>query len=160
MSTIEDFKSVSKTISSALDREILAKQGASGISNELQESTSLSTPSDEEPDPAESLFKHQAKFFCQMKEYLLSQQSSLRQHLEILNATVALRKKRMTSRRQQRFHNTGHSVHLAAKQKPEVTPEIRGNTHDLDLMNEFHSCSSTEKSGTPINQSFYGDVFF
>lgn len=81
-----------------------------------------------------------------MKEYLLSQQSSLRQHLEVLNATVALRKKRITSRRQ-RFHNSGHSVHLAAKPKPDVAPEIRGNNHDLELMNEFHSCSSTEKSG-------------
>ena len=150
--------------------------------NEVLESTSFSTsPSDEEEglglgegdsstmpdsvDPTESLFKHQAKFFYQMKDYLLSQQSSLRQHLELLNATVASRKKKLTTisnrrqqqQQQQRFLNnsTGHghhSVHLATKPKPDVNhvnPEIRGanNNHDLDLMNEFHSCSSTEKSG-------------
>lgn len=153
----------------------------------LQEcTTSLSTPSDEEGDSstdsaAESLFKQQAKFFSQMKDYLLSQQSSLRQHLEVLNATVALRKKKISSsassrrhhghhgHQQQRFsnshHNTssGHSVHShSTKQKPEVTPSGGGggggggdsgrgnqnNANELDLMNnEFHSCSSTEKSG-------------
>ncbi|ODM97192.1 hypothetical protein Ocin01_09487 [Orchesella cincta] len=155
MSTVEDFKSVSKTISSALDRDVmLAKQSSSTSSaggHDAQESTSASTPSDDDVDSnsTESLFKQQAKFFCQMKDYLLSQQSSLRQHLELLNATVASRKKKITSRRQ-RFNNSGQSVHPPPKLKPEATPEIRGNNHDIDLMNEFHSCSSTEKSDDDI----------
>ncbi|CAL8078143.1 unnamed protein product [Orchesella dallaii] len=155
MSTVEDFKSVSKTISSALDRDgMLAKQSSSTSSaagHDAHESTSASTPSDEDVDnnSTESLFKQQAKFFCQMKDYLLSQQSSLRQHLELLNATVASRKKKVTSRRQ-RFVNSGQSVHPPPKVKPEAVPEIRGNNHDIDLMNEFHSCSSTEKSDEDI----------
>lgn len=130
---------------------VFVNQGPSASGNDIHESLSLSTPSDEDADtdPSESLLKHQAKFFCQMKEYLLSQQSSLRQHLEVLNATVAFRKK-VTSRRQ-RFLTSGHGVHIPAKQKPEASPEMCGNNHDIDLMNEFHSCSSTEKSGKWIS---------
>lgn len=131
-------------------------QVPSASGNDVHESSSMSLPSDEdvdvEIDPAESLFKQQAKFFYQMKDYLLSQQSSLRQQLELLNATVASRKsKKVTASRRQRFLTSGHSVHhhIATKPKPDVPPaDIRGNNnHDLDLMNEFLSCSSTEKSG-------------
>lgn len=143
---------------------MLLLQTSSGSLDEFSDSDSLpsscSGEDGEEIELTRTIFQEQVKFFCQMKDFLLSQQTALKQQLETLNLSMS-RKRRTTHHhhhRPRRHHHrifplpTG-SVHIPGVNVPsplstvktdeasELEPEESG-----DNVPHFFSCSSTDRS--------------
>lgn len=113
---------------------------------DANDSDSLSSSSGEERDLTQSMFKTQVKFFCQMKDFLVSQQMSLRQQLETLNVKVS--KKRRVSSRRQRLAASSSSIHIPVPDKANLLPGgLPDRSDQPDNIQQFFSCSSTDRSG-------------
>lgn len=123
---------------------------------DYNDSDSLSSSSGDERELTQTIFQEQVKFFCQMKDFLLSQQMALRQQLEALNFQVT--KKRSRHYAPPRRHRLGlgiglgqsssslHIPNLSTPSKVEITPSPIPHLPP-DNIQQFFSCSSAEKSG-------------
>ncbi|XP_021961112.1 uncharacterized protein LOC110856846 isoform X1 [Folsomia candida] len=155
MSTAEGYGAASKTLASTLQQNILyGKQYANNSSGSLvdyNDSDSESTSSSgDERELTHTIFQEQVKFFCQMKDFLLSQQMALRQQLEALNFKMA-KKRRPQTRRQRQMASSSNTLHIpnvsSPHHKPEVVPDSSEPDIPQDNVPHFFSCSSTDRSG-------------
>jgi hypothetical protein len=124
-------------------------------SGSLMEGNDSDSSSGEERDKTQNLFKQQVNFFCQMKDFLLSQQMSLKQQLEMLNSNlVKKRKPRSASRRhhQRYVPPPSSSIHLPIPEKTDSSSSVPDKSVN-DNIQQFFSCSSTDKSGKIFHYS-------
>jgi hypothetical protein len=119
-----------------------------------------SSSSGEEQELTQNIFTEQVKFFCQMKDFLLSQQSALRQQLEALNFQLIKKRRHQHHHHHMRRHRLGHSstnLHIpiipsipssVKSQDIPPGPDLHSHVPPPENIQQFYSCStSSNRSG-------------
>jgi hypothetical protein len=143
LSTMEEFKAVSETFSSMLAKEISVSKKYTEMGSSMvgSESKSILSSSDEEADSTQSVFKQQVTYFNQIKQFLMTQQTSLQQNLEILNKKAA--KKTETPKTASR--KDGSLDKISSKPTDGIS-DIVSQPNELEVLKQWSSSSSRKRT--------------